>query len=163
MDNSEKEENDHNSKYLQLSDSLMPSNSTCTLGSNMSNSNDLCPHPMNSQASGSCHEFDTVSEMNHEFINENEKDLDGNVQTVSKQGKKKMIRPYDLEQSLFYTSFTPEQTLNYQVEGLDIVRDENGIVWISKIPHRISKINRELIPISIEPENGMYFAQLNSI
>ena len=99
MDNSEKEENDHNSKYLQLSDSLMPSNSTCTLGSNMSNSNDLCPHPMNLQASGSmtenhpsCHEFDTVSEMVHELNNKNEKDLNGNEQTVSKQGKRKIIK-----------------------------------------------------------------------
>ena len=107
MDNSKKQENDNNSKYLQLSDSCqIPSNPTRTLGSNMTKSNDLCPHPMSLQASGSmtenhpsCHEFDTVSEMVHELNNENEKDLNGNEQTVSKQGKRKVIRPYDLEQS----------------------------------------------------------------
>ena len=82
---------------------------------------------------------------------------------MSKQGERKIIRPYDLEQSLFYTSFTPEQTLNYQVEGLDTIRDENGIVMVNRVPHRISKTNRELIPISIEPEDPIYFAQPNSI
>ena len=34
---------------------------------------------------------------------------------------------------------------------------------VNRVPHRISKTNRELIPISIEPEDPMYFAQPNSI
>ena len=89
--------------------------------------------------------------------------MDGNQQSFSKLGERKIIRPYDLEQSLFYTSFTSDQTLNYQVDGLDTIKDENGIVLVNKVPHRISRTNRELIPIAIEPQDSMYLAQPNSI
>ena len=64
-----------------------------------------------------------------------------------KKGRRKIINPNEYEQSVYYTSFSPEQSLDMQVIGLDdIFEDKNGNVILKGIPHRILKNNKELVP-----------------
>ena len=46
-----------------------------------------------------------------------------------KRDRRKIINPNEHEQSVYYTSFSPEQSLDMQVIGLDdIFEDKNGNV-----------------------------------
>ena len=82
MDDFEKSKNDHNPPYLNLSDSIeFPSHPMRSLASDTTLGNDLCPHPLSLQASEMLHDIDT----------EYDKDLDGNQQSLSKQGKMKLL------------------------------------------------------------------------
>ena len=48
---------------------------------------------------------------------------------LGKKEKRKLIKPNDFEQSVHYVSFSPEQTLNMHVAGLDpILNDKDGTV-----------------------------------
>ena len=59
---------------------------------------------------------------------------------LEKKERRKLINPNKFEQSAHYTSFSPKQTLNMLVVGLDsILEDKNGNVFLKGVPHRIIK------------------------
>ena len=63
-----------------------------------------------------------------------------------------------------FTSFSPEQSLDMQVIGLDdIFEDKNGNVILKGVPHRILKNNKEMVPLSIESQNPNEIAIPNAI
>ena len=81
-----------------------------------------------------------------------------------KKDRRKIINPNEHEQSIYYTSFSSEQSLDMQVTGLDdIFEDKNGNVILKGIPHRILKNNKELVPLSIESQNPNEIVVLNAI
>ena len=98
MDDFEKSEkkNDQNPPYQNLSDrNKLPSHPSRSQASDPTLGNNFRPLPLSLQASNttlanqsSRHESDIASEMVDDIDTEYERDLDGNQQSLSKQGKK---------------------------------------------------------------------------
>ena len=61
---------------------------------------------------------------------------------LEKKERRKLINPKEFEQSVHYSSFSPEQALNMQMVGLDsILEDKDGNVLLKGVPHKILKNN----------------------
>ena len=96
------------------------------------------------------------SEKLTQSMNIDDKTVFGIVHPVQQEGldqreKRKLIKPYNLEESVHYLSFLPEQSLNMEIAGLDpILQDKDGIVRLKGVPHKILKSNGELVPLCID-------------
>ena len=67
------------------------------------------------------------------------------------KGKKRIIKPNDLSQSVLYQSLTPDTTLNKEFQDLTIPLEfkEGNVVCVEGVPHKILDNNMELIPLQI--------------
>ena len=75
-----------------------------------------------------------------------------NVQLNAKE-EKRIIKPNDFSQSFLYQSLSPDASLSNEFQALQIpsAYDEDKVVSINGVPHKILGSKKELIPLESGP------------